>query len=83
MLMLIYWLQEMLNQSLAKAVFVSGSPLSLVEHLLMACFFQKLRLSYRLPLRLRMSSTYLDAQYTELQGEINKQLKNKQSTSAV
>lgn len=62
----------MLNQSLAKAVFVSGSPLSLVEHPLWIDFFQKLRPAYKLPSRFRMSTTYLEAQYTEMKEEITK-----------
>jgi len=64
----------MLNQSLAKAVFISGSPLSLVEHPLWIEFFQKIRPSYVLPSRFRLSSSYLDAQYTEMQGEVKDQL---------
>lgn len=69
-------LQEMLNQSLAKAVFISGSPLSIVEHPLWIEFFKKIRPSYSLPSRYRLSSTYLDAQFTEMQTEINKQLQD-------
>lgn len=64
----------MLNQSLAKAIFVSGSPLSMVEHPLWIDFFKRIRPSFQLPSRYRLSSTYLDAQYTETQGNINKQL---------
>lgn len=64
----------MLNQSLAKAIFISGSPLSMVEHPLWIDFFKKIRPSFELPSRYRLSSTYLDAQYTEMQGNVNKQL---------
>lgn len=64
----------MLNESLAKAVFVSGSPLSLVEHPLWIDFFQKLRPAYKLPSRFRMSTTYLEAQYTEMKEEITKKI---------
>lgn len=71
-----YSLQEMLNQSLAKAVFISASPLSIVEHPLWIEFFKKIRPSYFFPSRYRLSSTYLDAQYTKMQSEINKQLQD-------
>lgn len=64
----------MLNQNLAKAIFVSGSPLSMVEHPLWINFFKNIRPSFQLPSRYRLSSTYLNAQYSEMQGEINKQL---------
>lgn len=69
-----YLLQEILNQSLAKAVFISGSPLSMVEHPLWMDFFQKIRPSFKLPSRYQLASTYLDAQYAEMQSNINKQL---------
>lgn len=62
--------QETLNQSLAKAIFVSGSPLSMVEHPLWIEFFKKLRPSFIPPSRYRVASTYLDAQYTEMQAEV-------------
>lgn len=69
-------LQERLNQYLAKAIFVSGSPLALVEHPLWIDFFKKIRPSYVLPSRYRLASTYLDAQYTEMQTEVSKQLQD-------
>lgn len=65
---------EMLNQQLAKAIFVSGSPFSLVEHPLWIDFFKKIRPSYCLPSRFRLASTYLDAQYSEMQCEVKRQL---------
>lgn len=66
--------QEMLNQSLAKAIFISGSPLSMVDHPLWMDFFKKIRPSFQLPSRYRLSSSYLDAQFVEMEGNINKQL---------
>ncbi|KAF2902719.1 hypothetical protein ILUMI_03471, partial [Ignelater luminosus] len=56
-----------------KAVFVSGSPLSMVEHPLWNEFFKKLR-PYKLPSRFRIVMTYLDVQYTEMREKINKAL---------
>lgn len=64
----------MLNQHLAKAIFVSGSPFSLVEHPLWIDFFKKIRPSYCLPSRFRLASTYLDAQYSEMQCEVKRQI---------
>ncbi|XP_039290399.1 uncharacterized protein LOC120352694 [Nilaparvata lugens] len=58
---------EMLNQSLAKAIFVSGSPLPMVDHPLWIDFLNKIRPSFKLPSRYRLSSSLLDAQYTEMQ----------------
>ena len=46
----------------------------MVEHPLWIDFFKRIRPSFQLPSRYRLSSTYLDAQYTETQGNINKQL---------
>lgn len=63
-------LQENLNQSLAKAIFVSGTPLSMVEHPLWIEFFKKLRPSYIPPSRYQVSAKYLDAQYAEMQAEV-------------
>lgn len=65
-----FFLQETLNHSLAKAIFVSGCPLSLVEHPLWIDFQQKIRPSYTPPSRYRVASTYLDAQYAETQAEV-------------
>ncbi|CAH1106970.1 unnamed protein product [Psylliodes chrysocephalus] len=69
-------LNESLNQSLAKAIFVSGTPLSMVEHPLWLEFFKRLRPSFKPPSRYRLSSTYLKAQYTEMQNEVTSQLKD-------
>lgn len=66
----------MLNQALAKAIFISGSPLSLVEHPLWIEFFKKIRPAYTVPSRCRISTTYLDAEYIALQAEIKEELSN-------
>lgn len=68
--------QESLNQSLAKAICVSGAPLSMTEHPLWLDFFRKMHPSYIPPSRCRIASTYLDSQYAEMQNDITTQLKN-------
>lgn len=75
-IIIFFLLQETLNQTLAKAVFISGSPLAMVEHPLWVDFFKKLRPSYKLPSRFRMATTYLEAQYTEMKEEVNKALQD-------
>ena len=69
-----FFLQEILNQALAKAILVSGSPLSLVEHPLWIAFFKKIRPAFSVPTRSRISTTYLNAEYTALQTEIKEEL---------
>lgn len=59
---------------MAKAIFISGIPLSSVEHPLWIEFFKKVRPSYNLPSRFRLASTYLDSQYSEMQCEVKRQL---------
>ena len=69
-------LQEQLNQALAKAILISGSPLSLVEHPLWISFFKEIRPSYTLPTRKRISCTCLDAEFNSVQSEIKEELHN-------
>lgn len=65
---------EALNKALAKAIYVSGTPLSITEHPLWQDFFKSLRPSYTLPSRFRLSTSYLDAQYNEMQTDLKEQL---------
>lgn len=72
--MCLFFFQESLNQSLAKAIFVSGAPLSMVDHPLWVEFLKKLRPSFKPPSRYRLTSTYLKAQYAEMQNEVTSQI---------
>lgn len=65
---------EALNKALAKAIYVTGTPLSITEHPLWQNFFKSLRPSYILPSRFRLSTSYLDTQYTEMQTDLKEQL---------
>lgn len=61
---------------MAKAIFASGAPFSIVEHPLWKSFFNTLRPAYTLPSRKSVSTTYLDHQYTLLKHELESDLQN-------
>uniref|UniRef100_A0A6P7H081 Uncharacterized protein LOC114349221 n=1 Tax=Diabrotica virgifera virgifera TaxID=50390 RepID=A0A6P7H081_DIAVI len=63
-----------LNQSLAKAIFISGSPLSLVEHPIWIDFFKKLKPSYKFPTRKCVSTTLLDKEYKQMKADLSSNL---------
>ena len=52
--------QKELDESFARAVFATGTPLSIVESPFWKSFFTKLRPAYRLPTRYVLSHTLLD-----------------------
>ncbi|KAG7308255.1 hypothetical protein JYU34_006934 [Plutella xylostella] len=64
-----------LDQLLSKAIFVTGSPLSMVEHPLWVRFFNELQPIYKLPSRKAISTTHLEATYNEMLKEITEELK--------
>lgn len=64
-----------LDQLLSKAIFVSGSPFSIVNHPLWARFFNELQPLYKLPSRKAISTTHLEAIYKEMVEEITDELK--------
>lgn len=66
---------ERLTVKFAKAVFISGSPLSLVEHPLWIDFFTDLQPLFKLPSRKNLSTTLLDKVYTEIKKEVMECLK--------
>ncbi|KAH9635484.1 hypothetical protein HF086_015484 [Spodoptera exigua] len=66
-----------LDQLLLKAIFVTGSPLSIVEHPLWVRFFAELQPLYKLPSRKEISTTHLDTVYTEMVNEITDELKSR------
>lgn len=65
-----------LDQLLSKAIFVTGSPLSIVEHPLWARFFDDLQPLYKLPSRKAISTTHLETIYNEMVKEITDELKS-------
>ncbi|XP_063216168.1 uncharacterized protein LOC134527426 [Bacillus rossius redtenbacheri] len=58
------------NELLAKAIYVSGAPLSMVEHPLWQEFFKLIRPTYSLPTRISVSKTLLDAEFPKTQNRI-------------
>ncbi|CAH0397608.1 unnamed protein product [Chilo suppressalis] len=71
---------ERLTIKLAKAVFISGSPLSLVEHPLWIDFFKDLQPLFKLPSRKILSTTLLDKVHTEIKKKVIEYL---QTTSSL
>lgn len=64
------------QQALARAIFVAGQPLSLVEHPLWREFFKLLRSEFRPPTRKALSTSFLDEEYLKIKREIDLRLKN-------
>lgn len=69
-------MQAECNEMLAKAIYVTGAPLSMVEHPLWKEFFCKLRPSYNLPSRKRISTVMLDSQFDKTKQLVEDELKN-------
>lgn len=61
---------------LARAIFVSGTPLSIVESPLWRDFLNRLRPSYTLPSRKMVSTTLLEKEYAAVKFSVDEQLKN-------
>ncbi|XP_063907445.1 uncharacterized protein LOC135125715 [Zophobas morio] len=59
--------KQKLDNLFARAVFVSGSPLSMSESDVWLQFFQSLRPCYQLPSRYILSTSLLDTQFEEIQ----------------
>ncbi|KAI5634309.1 zinc finger BED domain-containing protein RICESLEEPER 2-like [Phthorimaea operculella] len=66
--------KQNLHSELAKAIFVSGTPLSIVEHPLWLSFFGQLQPLYNLPTRKTLSTTLLDKTYNEMQRELKSEI---------
>lgn len=58
--------QDELNEMLAKAVYVSGTPLSIVQHPLWLYIFKRLRPSFNVAGRKLVSTTLLDKEYNSV-----------------
>ena len=52
--------QKELDESLARAIYASGTPLTIIENPFWISFFNKLRPAYKVPSRYAMSHTLLD-----------------------
>ncbi|GBP42647.1 hypothetical protein EVAR_87198_1 [Eumeta japonica] len=65
-----------LDQLLSKAIFITGSPFSIVEHPLWITFFNEIQPSYKLPTRKAISTTHLEVIYNEMVKAITEELKS-------
>ncbi|GBP23594.1 Retrovirus-related Pol polyprotein from transposon TNT 1-94 [Eumeta japonica] len=65
-----------LDQLLSKAIFVTGSQFSIVEHPLWITFFNEIQPSYKLPTRKAISTTHLEVIYNEMVKAITEELKS-------
>lgn len=61
---------------MAKAIYVSGAPLSMVEHPLWKEFFAKMRPSFDVPPRKEVSTVLLDSEYSKTQKVVQNEVKN-------
>lgn len=59
---------------MAKAIFVTGTPLSLFEHPLWIEFFKKIRPSFKLASRKVVSTSLLEKQYAIMESEVTQKL---------
>lgn len=55
---------------LARAIFVSGTPLAIVEHQLWVEFFKRLRPSFKPPSRKVVSTTLLEKEYNRVKTDV-------------
>lgn len=65
-LLLFFFFQDKLNTLLAKAIFASGAPISMVSHPLWIELFNLIRPSYKLPARKTIANKLLDEEYTKM-----------------
>lgn len=68
--------RQWLTKLLSKAIFVSGTPLSMVEHPLWKQFFEESLPLLPLPTRKAVSTTHLETIYKEMDKEITEELKS-------
>lgn len=59
-----------MNEALARAVFVSGTPLNIVQHPLWIEFFKRLRPSFVPPTRRVLSSSLLENEYSKVNSDL-------------
>lgn len=64
----------MLSEKLAKAIIVSGAPLSLIEHPLWIEFLNFLQPSFKLPSRKMLTTRYLNQIYNDVKKEVKEEL---------
>lgn len=58
----------------AKAIFVSGTPLSIVEHPLWIQVFEKLQPNFKMPSRKALSTKYLEKVYKQMRLKLDEEL---------
>ncbi|XP_052752222.1 uncharacterized protein LOC128200957 [Galleria mellonella] len=63
-----------IKTELARAIFVTGTPLSMVQHPLWIQFFEKLKPKFKIPSRKALATKYLDKIYREMRFELNEEL---------
>ncbi|XP_052750759.1 uncharacterized protein LOC128200667 [Galleria mellonella] len=63
-----------IKTELARAIFVTGTPLSMVQHPLWIQFFEKLQPKFKIPSRKALATKYLDKIYREMRFELNEEL---------
>lgn len=70
--------QEKVQRALARAIYVSGQPLALVEHPLWREFFKLLKPDFSLPTRKTLGTKLLDEEYSKIKVEIDEKINEAQ-----
>lgn len=65
-----------MNEALARAVYVSGTPLNIVQHPLWVEFFKRLRPSFMPPTRRVLSSSLLENEYSKVNSDLCEAIAN-------
>lgn len=66
-----YILKDDRDKHIAKAIYVTGAPLSMLEHPLWQKVFAACRPVYKIPTRSTLSSTLLESQYSEMKKKVS------------
>src|SRR6218665_508589 len=72
-----------LQEELAKAVYSSGAPLAMVSSPYWKKFIEKLRPSFKLPTRHKISGKLLDKVYDEMQSDVMNKISESESLSII
>jgi hypothetical protein len=76
-------LQEQINEHLARAIFASGCPLSLMENFYWRKFLEAVRPAYQPPSRYRITGEFLQEEYKRISVKCKELLRTSSSVAIV